>query len=255
MSEMTWDLRIARANELAKTHSAAAELLGFYQSLARWQKSVYQAVSASADHDVALLLPHFPALISLIKQSGSPSLKEAAAALEAASEEERLALLTGLWQHEVESGDLSAEYAFFSSALLQPFAEYLAEKTNSATEASPPICPFCGSKPQLAVLRPEGDGAKRFLLCSLCGTEWFFRRVLCPNCAEADKEKLPVFMAQEFDYVRLDACDTCHTYIKSIDLSKNGRAVPVVDELATVSLNLWAQENNYQKIHPNLFGV
>jgi FdhE protein len=255
MSEMTWDLRIARANELAKTHSAAAELLGFYQSLARWQKSVYQSVSASADHDVALLLPHFPALISLIRQSGSPSLKEAAAALEAASEEERLALLTGRWQHELESGDLSAEHVFFASALLQPFAEYLAEKTNSATEASPPICPFCGSKPQLAVLRPEGDGAKRFLLCSLCGTEWFFRRVLCPNCAEADKEKLPVFMAQEFDYVRLDACDTCHTYIKSIDLSKNGRAVPVVDELATVSLNLWAQENNYQKIHPNLFGV
>jgi FdhE protein len=252
---MTWDLRIARAGELSKTHSAVAELLGFYQSLARLQKSVYESVSASADHDVSFLLRHFPALTSLIMQSGSPALKEAAAALEAASEEERLALLTGIWQHEIESQDLSAEHAFFAHALLQPFAEYLAEKTNSSTEASPPICPFCGSKPQLAVLRPEGDGAKRFLVCSLCGTEWFFRRVLCPNCAEANKEKLPVFTAQEFDYVRVDACDTCHTYIKSIDLSKNGKAVPVVDELATVSLNLWAQENNYQKLHPNLFGV
>ena len=105
------------------------------------------------------------------------------------------------------------------------------------------------------MLRPEGDGAKRFLLCSLCGTEWFFRRVLCPNCAEENKEHLPVFVAKEFDYVRVDACDTCHTYIKSIDLSKNGNAVPVVDELATVSLNLWAQEHNYKKAQPNLFGV
>ena len=74
--------------------------------------------------------------------------------------------------------------------------------------------------------------------------------VLCPNCAEENKDHLPVFVAQEFDYVRVDACDTCHTYIKSIDLSKNGNAVPVVDELATVSLNLWAQEHNYKRPSP-----
>ena len=255
MPEANWDLRIARAGELSKTHSSVSELLAFYQNLARWQKSVYESVSRSADHDVSILLHHFPALISLIRQSSSPALEEAAKHLETASEEERLALLNGFWQHEVESQELSEEYAFFAHALLQPFAEYLAEKTNSSTQASPPVCPFCGSKPQLAVLRPEGDGAKRFLLCSLCGTEWFFRRVLCPNCAEENKEKLPVFTAQEFDYVRVDACDTCRTYIKAIDLSKNGKAVPIVDELATVSLNLWAQENNYKKLHPNLFGV
>ncbi len=255
MSGFSWDLRIARASELAKTHSAVAELLGFYQSLARFQKGVYEAVASSAEHDVSVLVRHFPALLTLISQAGSPSLKEAANALEQASAEERLELLTAFWQHEVESVEVPAEYELFAQALLQPLAEYLAERTNSATEASPPLCPFCGSKPQLAVLRPEGDGAKRFLLCSLCGTEWVFRRVLCPNCAEENKDHLPIFMAREFDYVRVDACDTCHTYIKSIDLSKNGRAVPVVDELATVSLNLWAQENSYHKLQPNLFGV
>src|SRR5262249_5533412 len=196
--------------------------MGLYKSLVRVQKSVYEAMAASADHDVSVLLRHFPALITLIRQKGSPALKEAAMALDAASGEERLALLTGFWQHEVESSDLSPENAFFANALLQPFGEYLAKKTSPATESSPPLCPFCGSKPQLAVLRPEGDGAKRFLLCSLCGTEWVFRRLLCPNCAEENKDKLPVFTAEEFDYVRLDACDNCHTYIKSIDLSKNG---------------------------------
>ena len=251
----SWELRIARASELAKNHVAVSELLGFYQELARLQKTVYDSVAKSPEHDVSILISHFPALISLIEHSGSPALKEAAAAIEAASADERLALLKGIWQHEVESAELSAEAAFFAHALLQPFAEYLAEHSDSSTEQSPPLCPFCGSKPQLAVLRPEGDGAKRFLMCSLCGTEWFFRRVLCPNCAEANKEKLPIYTAQEFDYVRLDACDTCRTYIKSIDLSKNGKAVPVVDELATVSLNLWAEENNYQKFQPNLFGV
>jgi FdhE protein len=255
MAGYSWDRRIARANELSKEHSAVSELLGFYQSLTRFQKSVYQSVASASDHDVTALIPHFPALIAMVKEAGSPSLKEAATALDQASAQERQDLLAAFWLHELESSQLSAEYAFFAHALLQPFAEYLAERTNSTTEASPLLCPFCGSKPQVAVLRPEGDGAKRFLLCSLCATEWLFRRVLCPNCAEENKDKLPIFLAQEFDYVRIDACDTCHTYIKSIDLTKNGNAIPMVDELATVSLNLWAQENNYQKLHPNLFGV
>jgi FdhE protein len=255
MSEFSWDLRIARASELAKRNSAVSELLDFYQRLARFQKSVYEAVASSSDHDISLLLRHLPGFLELVREAGSPSLKEAAGALEQATAEQRLDLLTAFWQHEVQARELPAEYAFFAHALLQPYAEYLAERTNSSTEGSPPLCPFCGSKPQLAVLRPEGDGAKRFLLCSLCGTEWFFRRLLCPNCAEENKERLPVFSAAEFDYVRLDACDTCHTYIKSIDLTRNGKAVPVVDELATLSLNMWAQEHNYQKLQPNLFGV
>ena len=255
MSGFSWDRRIARTSELLQNQSSVTELLKFYQRLVRFQKNVYESVASSADHDVSLLVPHFAALLALVKEAGSADLKAAAATLEQSSSEDRLELLRAVWQHEVESHELSAESVFFANALLQPFAEFLAEKNNSTTEASPPLCPFCGSRPQLAVLRPEGDGAKRFLLCSLCGTEWFFRRVLCPNCAEENKEHLPVFVAQEFDYVRVDACDTCHTYIKSIDLSKNGNAVPVVDELATVSLNLWAQEHNYKKAQPNLFGV
>jgi FdhE protein len=255
MAEYSWDLRIARASELAKKNAAVSELLNFYQRLARFQKSVYEAVAASADHDISILSRHFPALLELISEGGSPALKESAHALEQASAEERLDLLTAFWQHEVDLNQLPPEYGFFAHSLLQPYAEYLAERGDSSTQASPPLCPFCGSKPQLAVLRPEGDGGKRFLLCSLCGTEWLFRRLLCPNCAEENKDRLPVFTAAEFDYVRLDACDTCHTYIKSIDLTKNGKAVPVVDELATLSLNMWAQENHYQKLQPNLFGV
>ncbi|MGZ4878469.1 MAG: hypothetical protein ACXV5M_09955, partial [Candidatus Angelobacter sp.] len=192
MSGFSWDRRIARASELSQNQPSVAELLRFYQRLVRFQKSVYDSVASSTDHSVSLLVPHFAGLLALVKESGSADLKTAATTLEQSSPEDRLQLLTAVWQHEVESHELSAESVFFANALLQPFAEYLAEKNSSATEASPPLCPFCGSRPQLAVLRPEGDGAKRFLLCSLCGTEWFFRRVLCPNCAEENKEHLPV---------------------------------------------------------------
>jgi len=251
----SWDRRIKRAGELSQKYPAASELLIFYQQLARFQKSVFEKLSAAREHDVPALLPFFPELIALVKQAGSPPLVKAAAELAQDAREERLSLLDSVWQHQVEPQDLADEYAFFAQALLQPYAEFLASKNNTPDEGSPSVCPFCGSQPQLAILRQEGDGAKRFLLCSLCATEWTYRRVVCPSCGEENKDHLPVFSAQEFDYVRIDACDTCQTYLKAIDLTKNGHAVPVVDELATVSLNLWAQENNYHKLRPNLFGV
>lgn len=255
--KFSWDLRIARAGELATKHPAVAEILSFYQQLARFQKSVYEKLGASGEHHLPVLLPFFPDLIALVKQKGSRPLAQAAQTLAQDLDEDRLALLESIWQHQVETSQLAGEYAFFAQALLQPYAEFLAERTpaGAAAEGSPSLCPFCGSRPQVAVLRPEGDGAKRSLTCSLCATEWSFLRLLCPNCGEQDKDKLPVFTAKEFEHVRVEACDTCRTFIKSIDLTKDGRAVPMTDELATVSLNLWAQEKNYHKLRPNLFGV
>jgi FdhE protein len=107
----------------------------------------------------------------------------------------------------------------------------------------------------VAVLRGEGDGGKRSLLCSMCGTEWLYRRVICPSCGEENKDKLPIYIAAELDYVRVDACDTCQTYLKAVDLTKNGHAVPVVDEIATVALNIWAEEHGYSKLEPNILGM
>ena len=255
MAGFSFDRRIARAGELAKHHPPVSQLLCFYQELARFQKSVCEAVANSDDHSVIGLLPHVPALLTVVKQAGSSALQQTAEELKDVNREDWIELLSGGWQPEAQDQELSPEYAFFVHALLQPQAEYLAGQTITSTEAAPPLCPFCNSKPQVGVLRPEGDGSKRSLICSLCSTEWNFRRVVCPSCGEKNKDLLPVYTASEFDYVRVEACDTCHTYIKCIDLSKNGNAVPVVDELASVSLNLWAQENKYSKLSPNLFGV
>jgi len=91
-------------------------------------------------------------------------------------------------------------------------------------------------------------------ICSLCSTEWEFRRLLCPHCGEEDKEKIPIYTAQQFPYIRLEACDTCHTYMKAVDLTKNGLAVPEVDELASLALDLWASEKGYTKLQLNLLG-
>ena len=151
-----------------------------------------------------------------------------------------------------EGGD--AMHAFYARVLAQADAEERA-RAAPATAGVQPLCPFCGEKPVAAVLRPEGDGGKRFLLCSLCFTEWEFRRLLCPHCGEEDKDKLPVYTAEEFPHVRVEACDTCKVYLKAVDLTKNGLAVPEVDELASIALDLWAAEHGYTKLQTNLFGL
>ena len=44
-------------------------------------------------------------------------------------------------------------------------------------------------------------------------------------------------------------------YLKTIDLTKNGLAVPVVDELAAIHLDLWAVDKGYTKLRPNLLAL
>ena len=46
----------------------------------------------------------------------------------------------------------------------------------------------------------------------------------------------------------------CRCYIKSVDLRADGDAVPVVDDIATVELDLWARERGLAKVSPNLLG-
>jgi FdhE protein len=79
--------------------------------------------------------------------------------------------------------------------------------------------------------------------------------MLCPGCGEEDRDKLPVYSAAEFPHIRVEACDTCRRYIKAVDLTRDGNAVPEVDELAALTLDLWAAEHGYEKLAPNLFGA
>jgi FdhE protein len=93
--------------------------------------------------------------------------------------------------------------------------------------------------------------AKRSLICSFCRTEWDYLRIACPACDERREEKLCVYPSAKFQAVRVEACDTCKAYIKTVDLTPNGLAIPEVDELAAIPLTLWAEENGYQKATHN----
>ncbi len=227
MSGSPWLRRIERAEELAAGVPAAAELLRFYREVARFQQSVAQAALPPMALDSAelerMLRPHYERLVCLMQRIAPP---------EAARDE-----------------------AFLHHLTVQPYAEQQARGSGAFRTAVQPLCPYCGEKPVAAVLRPEGEGGKRFLLCSLCSSEWEFRRLLCPQCGEEDPLKLPVFTAEPFPHVRVEVCESCRTYMKAVDLTRNGLAVPEVDELAAVALDLWAREQGYTKLQINVIGI
>ncbi len=164
-------------------------------------------------------------------------------------------LLRDFWQRS-ESTEMPEAEAFFARAFLQPYAEFVAERTQAAPQTTnTATCPICESEPVVGVLREEHLGAKRSFICSLCAHEWDFLRAMCPGCGEDRADALATFVAEEFHHVRVEACDTCKAYIKTVDLTRNGLAIPVVDELATLPLTLWAQERGYNKLQPNLMAV
>ena len=238
----SFDARIARAGELAARYPSARELLDFYRELVIFQKPVFAGLRST---DVRDLARHFPPLVELIRRMGPKPLAEAP---DRVLDEDTL---SRCWEGRTED----PVEQFYARVLLQPFAESLAARKPVDIATARAVCPFCSARPVAAVLRGEGDGGKRWLLCPVCSTEWQFRRVVCPSCGEEDKEKLPVYTAGEFAHVRAEACDTCRTFLKSIDLTRDGHAVPVVDEIATVALTLWAEDHGYSKIEPNLLGL
>ena len=252
MTPFSWDQRIARAERLAAEYLVSAELLRFYAHVARFQKDVYDRLKQDAANGLqpTSVRTDFAPFLALIQRIGPPAISKEALKMEAnpASFDDVLDAWNSADRDEGKT-------AFFARALFQPLAERFASCNSIPARVGESCCPFCGEKPQAGVLRSEGDGGKRSLMCSLCSSEWEFRRLVCPACGEERNDRLPVYTAAEFAHVRVEACDSCHSYIKSVDLTKDGLAVPCVDEIATVSLDFWAEEKGYKKVRRNLLGL
>jgi len=271
MRNHKWDARIERAQELVSSHPFASEGLRFYECIAQIQKSLYVEFESHLSEgtmqlppgalrqelDFRLLLPRFSSFVSAVEQYAPSALSDSAREFHAKGSNQWRETLTQFWQvGSVSQAKLPPAEALISWMFLQPYAEYLADHTvREALDGTPSCCPVCHGEPLVGVFRPEAGGAKRSLICALCATEWNYRRIVCPACGEEDVHKLAVYTAEEFKHVRVEACDTCRSYIKTVDLSKDGRAVPDVDELATIPLNLWAAEHGYSKSHANVLGI
>ena len=264
----TFAQRIQRAHDLAEAYPSASEILNFYAQLAYHQQHVFDCLRETSNADVILssnerwplvidvLLLHFPGFARSVAGIAPYPMSARASELALAGSAEQVQLLTSFWIDRLPEREFaSVTDRCIAMSFLQPYAELLASLRERAPVASfPGICPVCGSEPVCGVLRDRGHGAGRSLVCSLCMTEWSFLRVACPACGENRFESLPVFTSDNLPQVRVDACDTCLHYLKTVDMTTDGLAVPAVDELAGVTLDLWATARGYRRLTLNLVG-
>jgi FdhE protein len=252
------EVRAARAEMLASSVSAAREPLLFAATLLRAQAALAKAMEPRAltgrfAEDVDRLLPLSESLLRIIADRGPDLLVEQSLARlddDPSTARSRLMLY---W-----SGETSSRDDYLSRALLRPYAEVLrAQGATPDRLHRPRHCPYCGGAAIISSRRtpPEAEAGLRLLHCALCALEWNINRILCPACAEEDPYKLPVFTNELHPAVRIEACETCRRYVKSIDLTLDARPIVEVDDLVSLSMDLWAIEEGFVRIEPGLAGV
>jgi FdhE protein len=258
-----WDKQIQRADKLNEQSSGSQGLLKFYAQLLRSQKEIYEYLrtrrgwlpSGEIETDLLILCEGLPTLLNTVELYGPEPLASEAKSLLESKPEAVAQLLRQYWS-------TPSDLQFFAKACLQPYFKWLVETGGKPVGRSTPIserrCPSCGGGPQVSFFQQKESGAEsgnRDLICGSCLTSWEFRRVVCANCGEERPAKLGYFHSPEFDHVRIEACDTCKHYIKGIDLTRLGYAVPLVDEVYAAPLDLWARDHGYTKIELNLIGI
>lgn len=269
--------RVRRAVHLAGERPHAAEILAFYRQVLEVQEQIFERVLDGGSLENATIpsvegLPYaalegpFAAYVERVSLGTTEELAGAAGAILDAPPGARAELLL----RTATQGDLDPlaaglecpvpQLVFYSRGFLQPVIEALAVRNpgDPATARADPqgACPRCGWPAQVAVLRDGGEAAgRRTLVCGLCATEWPFPRVRCPSCDEEDAGKLVLHETDSVPGLRIAECQGCQAYLKEVDLRKDGHAVPLVEDLATPELDVWAEERGLWKICRNLMGL
>jgi len=163
----------------------------------------------------------------------------------------------------VEPALVDAPVGFWIGVAAQPILEL------AALDARPPAshhltastCPVCGGPPQVSMIAEESGefmaGSPRSLICGRCAGRWKYPRATCVACGEDDSRRLAGWTADDWPTVRIEACDTCRAYIKTFDLRRPGGrdVVPLVDDVASAALDLWAIDQGLQRPVRSLAGV
>jgi FdhE protein len=122
----------------------------------------------------------------------------------------------------------------------QELCGYLAD----ATAWEKGYCPVCGSLPALAWLEGEGQ---RFLHCSFCWHRWAVPRALCPFCASRDPQALSYFYSEDEKDYRVDVCNACRKYVKTVDTRNLARGCyPPLEQIASLHLDVKAAEAGFE---------
>jgi Protein involved in formate dehydrogenase formation len=267
IDDAAWAARQARAHELRERHPFAAELLTLYLALSAVQEDAWSAFRESRPDPA--LLPHWattrvlPAVVDATAAAGPATLGDAARRRLAAGSAE--AALAGWLAGE----DLDPVDRYLARASLSPTLEALGERAGEACTVRAEggdgaVCPRCGGPPQVSYVAATGESlvsGGRSLLCARCGSSWSCSRSTCPACGESGDGRLTTYAERWgsdapplLPHLGIAACESCRRYLIEVDLERDPRAVPEVDELTALPLDLHAADRGLTKVTPNLMG-
>lgn len=147
-----------------------------------------------------------------------------------------------------------------SSVLRAVMLQYNATPWNEGNSWRQGYCPVCGSMPSIAWLSKPvideknpylaGGGGKKSFYCTLCGTNWQFRRGACPSCAKEGSGVIEILREAEGSMgERIDWCTNCKTYCPTVDLRERNE-LPNLDALVLgmMHLDMVAAEKKLQPL-------
>jgi FdhE protein len=265
-----------------KRPASYTPMLEFYGKLFSLQEAALLRVDVPAiDVEPALLAvktrDHFP-LISLadfhIDQKASRELfysicrlsNSAEDGLQAAARQLKAAIDQNTWQLEdLFAGLLAEDSAIFKSAAealqadmqslvficyhsIRPSivqcASQLKKRLKLNAHWPEGYCPICGSPPGLSVL---DDAGQRFMVCGFCWHQWPVMRGGCPFCKDQKRQLQRYFYSETEREYRVDTCDSCKTYLKTIDMRALDRPVYLpLEQVATLHLDIKAQDLGFK---------
>jgi formate dehydrogenase accessory protein FdhE len=253
-----WGARIDRAKALAEQDEAARPLMLVYGDLLVLQRECFDTLwqranklSGSFARDLVIVNSCAGTMLSALSRIGPPLLAEQARRWMAQGESAVESMLVTSWR-------TSSTRDFLGRLVMQPYAQCLAlagvPPVDREMTRADNLCPFCGGAPQVSIL--DGSAASnrraRHLECGTCSTAWVFPEPRCVYCGETEPRRIGHYQSPAFEHTRVDTCDACQHYLKSIDLDRLESAVPVVDEVAAATLDAWARDHGYQKIELNI---
>lgn len=116
-----------------------------------------------------------------------------------------------------------------------------------------PSCPTCGAAPVLAQLVQEEAGRRRLLACGRCRTRWAWKRVACPFCTTEVPEKLAYLDIEGEGGFRIDVCDNCRGYVKTLD--GEGNEGFLLADWTTLHLDVLARQRGYERKGASLYEI
>jgi hypothetical protein len=275
MTRTPWTSHRDRAEVLRDRYPFAAEMLTVYLALLDVWDDGWHLTRADrpAPRQLAPWAAErvLPQVVKVTEATGPEPLAEAARDLVAG---DGLADALATW---LAGGELGPVERYLARACLTaPLVALDADAGEACADDPAPRddrhCPRCGGLPQLSFRGDAQDplvSGRRYLACARCGHTWRYSGSACPSCGETSGGRRTVYAERRagpvvgrdpdgaeatFPHLRVDACTACERYLIDVDVGRDPRAVPEVDELAAVPLDLYAAEHGVAKITQNLLG-